>query len=242
MDVRSEWTLVPVSGGALDCFRAEPRQRGPFPGVVVVMEVFGVNDHMQRMTQRIAGEGYVCLCPDLFHGQEKRGFDYTDVGTALEAAKVLDGDVILSDIAACTRFLSGHAPSGGRKTGIIGFCMGGRIAFEAACRPDVVPSIDAAISFYGSGLAKGGDPPLGRVPKLRVPMLCVFGAEDPLVPADEVEAIRNALDATATGSDVIVYAGAGHGFMCDARPSYHKESAEDAFERLRWWFGTYLLA
>jgi carboxymethylenebutenolidase len=117
--------------------------------------------------------------------------------------------------------------------------MGGTVSFFAAVRN----SLGAAVSFYGGGVATGrfGFPSqVDEAPKLQTPWLGLFGDQDQSIPVEEVEQLRKAAASAKVPTEVVRYAEAEHGFHCDARPSYHEASAEDAWKRTLDWFGTRL--
>ena len=146
-----------------------------------------------------------------------------------EAGLLEDLDASLAHLAAA----GFPAPA----VGVVGFCMGGSVAFLAAARR----ALGAAVTFYGGGVAEGrfGMPPLVEMaPGLATPWLGLFGDEDQGIPVDQVEALRTAAAPAGVDTEIVRYADAGHGFHCDARPdSYHRAAAEDGWRRTLDWFG-----
>ena len=124
--------------------------------------------------------------------------------------------------------------------GIVGFCFGGRVTFLVAARR----AIGAAVGFYGGGIVGQGGlpfPPLiGEAGTLRTPWLGLFGDLDTGIPVEGVEELRVALHAAKVDTEIVRYPDAGHGFHCDARPSYHQESALDGWQRTLDWFAGHL--
>jgi carboxymethylenebutenolidase len=124
--------------------------------------------------------------------------------------------------------------------GIVGFCFGGRVSFLVAARR----SLGAAVGFYGGGIAAAGGlpfPPLiGESPTLQTPWLGLFGDLDKGISVESVEELRAALGDAPVAADVVRYADADHGFHCDARGSYHAESAADGWRRTLEWFAGHL--
>ena len=122
------------------------------------------------------------------------------------------------------------------RIGIAGFCVGGFMAFLAACRTDVA----TAICFYGGGIVNPREglklePLLLEADRIKVPVLCLFGEKDASIPLSEVEAIRSRLAMQPREHEVHVYPGAEHGFFCDERSSYDAEAADDAWRRTVQW-------
>jgi carboxymethylenebutenolidase len=241
MNVESLVTIE-TAEGAMDAYLAQPEGRGPFPGVVVAQEAFGVNDHIRDVCGRFAAAGYAALAPELFHRQG-RGIEiaYGDMPPAMAALGGLTNDGLEHDLAAALarlRGLPGIAPG---RVGLVGFCVGGLAAFIGACRLDPA----ATVSFYGGGIVRERpqlrfEPVIGEAARIGAPILCLFGAEDKGIPPADVEAIRRALGALPVAHEVVVYPGAGHAFFCDQRPAYHAPSAADAWRRTVAWLGAHL--
>jgi carboxymethylenebutenolidase len=219
-------------GEALPVFEAEP-DGAPRGAVLVVQEAFGVNDHIEDVTRRFAGAGYRSVAPHLFHrsGDPRLPFE-------LERAKPHMARLTRAGLRADLDATLAHLADVGFAQGavaIVGFCMGGTVAFiEAAARP-----LGAAASFYGGGILAGrfGSPPLAELaPKLRTPWLGLYGDRDRGIPVEEVEALREAARRAPVPTEVVRYPEAGHGFHCDVRDAYHPPSAQDAWERTLAWF------
>lgn len=236
MAIQTERVSIPVDGATMGGYLARPEGDGPHPGVVVFMEIFGINSHIRDVVERVAREGYVALAPDFFHrsgpGVE---YGYDDAGMAKGMALLgqLDADEMIADARAAVAHLRGRADASGR-VGAMGFCIGGHMTYLTACETDV----DAAASFYGGGIAAPKGPggkasTVSRTPKIRGRILCLFGAEDGMIPDDQVAAIRAALEGAGARHEVVVYPGADHGFFCDQRGTYHEKAAADAWERVK---------
>jgi carboxymethylenebutenolidase len=238
MEITTGRVQIPLeAGGTAGGYLARPADGESRPAVLVFMEIFGVNAHIRDVTERVAKEGYVALAPDYFHrsgpGAE---YGYDDAGFAKGMALMgsLKADEMISDARDAIAYLRGRDDVRGDRIGAMGFCIGGHMTYLTACETDV----SAAASFYGGGIAApagpGGAPPtLGRTPGIRGRILCLFGEKDGFIPADQVDAIREALRSADVDHEVVVYPGADHGFFCDQRPSYQKEAADDAWRRVK---------
>ncbi len=238
MQIANERVEIPLaSGGSMGGYLAHPTEAGPRPAVLVFMEIFGVNAHIREVTDRVAREGYVALAPDYFHrtgpGVE---YDYDDEGMAKGFALLnqLKADEVVSDVQAAIDCLRGRPDVQGDQIGCMGFCIGGHVTYLAACETDV----KAAASFYGGGIAAprglgGAGSSIGRTGRIKGRILCLFGENDDYIPAEQVQAIREALEKSGTNHDIVVYPGAQHGFFCDRRDSYQVKAATDAWERLK---------
>ncbi len=236
MAVRAERVELTVDGASMGGYLARPEGDGPFPGVIVWMEIFGINSHIRDVTERVAAEGYVALAPDFFHRSLpgiELGYDDAGMEQGMEGLGALDADEMIADARAALAFLRDRSDVTG-KIGAMGFCIGGHMTYLTACETDVA----AAASFYGGGIAApagpgGKDSTVSRSAKITGRILCLFGGQDGMIPQEQVGAVRDALRAAGTRHEVVVYDPADHGFFCDQRATYHSESAADAWERVR---------
>lgn len=208
-------TLVAADSHRLGAYRADPAGK-PRGGVVVVQEIFGVNHHIRAVCDRIAEAGYAALAPALFDRTARdfqSGYSPEEVAKARKFIETPDWDAMLRDTAAAAEELKGLG-----SVAVIGFCMGGTIAFLSATR---LAGIAAAVCYYGGGIARFAD----ETPKC--PTQMHFGEKDDHIPMSAVEEIRR----KRPDCEIHLYQGAGHGFHCDERASYHAESAALAWKR-----------
>ena len=207
--------LKAEDGHQLDAYVAKPEGE-PIAGLVVIQEVFGVNAHIRSVTDGWAKDGFLAVAPALFDRIE-RGVDLKyegeDLQKAMEIRKKLNTDQMLKDTAAAIDYARKQT---GKKTGIIGYCLGGSIAWLAACRLKV----DAAVGYYGGYI------PQYAAEQPKCPVMLHFGKKDAHIPAEAVEKIRQAHPHVP----IFLY-DAGHGFNCDMRASYDAPSALLARER-----------
>jgi carboxymethylenebutenolidase len=232
--------MLQTTDGPMRAFLARPAGE-PRGAVIVVQEAFGVNEHIEDVTRRLADAGYYAIAPDLFH-RSGAGcvVDYGDFAKVMEYFKDLSGDEsVLADIEGALDHLHGAGFSD-RSIGIVGFCFGGRVSFLVALRH----TLGAAVGFYGGGIVTGRFPqfpPLAAdAATLQTPWLGLFGDQDASIPVDDVEQLRRALQATSVDTDVVRYAEAGHGFHCDQRDDYRPDDAKDAWARTLSWFAAHL--
>ena len=238
MEITTERVQIPLEGGgSMGGYLARPSEGGRRPGVLVFMEIFGINEHIRDVTERVAREGYVALAPDYFHrtgpGVEY-GYDDDGMAAGMKLMSALASDEMVADAAAAIAFLRGRDDVAGDRLGCMGFCIGGHMTYLTACETDV----KAAASFYGGGIPApkgpgGAASTIGRTSKIGGRILCLFGDKDGYIPSDQVDAIRDALEKAGTRGDCVVYPGADHGFFCDLRATYQKEAATDAWERVK---------
>ncbi|WP_373531561.1 dienelactone hydrolase family protein [Vampirovibrio sp.] len=239
-----EWVSLDVKGEPMQAYMARPQGEGPWPAVVVLMEIFGVNAHIQDVTQRIAAEGYVAIAPNYYHRTTQNmelGYTQADATTGFSHKEQTTRAGLLDDLQATIEFLKQQPTVGAsHKMGCIGFCFGGHVAFIAA----TLPEISATAAFYPGGVATsspgGGEPTVESVGDIHGQMLCLFGMEDPLIPAEDNQRIEQALKAANRRYEVIRYANTGHGFFCNQRADFDPSAAEDAWMRVRTLFSTAL--
>jgi carboxymethylenebutenolidase len=238
-DVQTNDLILETADGPMACFQAEP-QGEPRGAVLVIQEAFGVNAHIRDVATRFANVGFHAIAPAFFHRAGGGAVeDYTDFAAIFPLFEGLSDDGILMDADAALDHLrlSGFADA---QIGTVGFCFGGRAAFLVALRR----ALGAAVGFYGGGIATKGALPfpalIEEAGSLQTPWLGLFGDEDASIPVESVEHLREALQAATVPTAIVRYAGAGHGFHCDARADFHQDSAGDAWNRTLDWFDNHL--
>ncbi len=237
---------------------SQPNEPGRHPAVIVIQEVFGINANIQAITDRLGAEGYFAVAPALFHREENtegiRGtnplFSYAGVAGVPEdkpdqearsraVGNWKDSELIL-DINHTIEWLQKHPRVSGDRIGIVGFCAGGRITYMAAA---ACPGLGAAVDFYGGNclVSWGGGPtPFDRTSQIQCPVMGNFGDQDQSPPVDEVRKIEAELKKHGKTADFKIHPGAGHGFMCEDRPSYDEAAAKDSWERTLGFFQKHL--
>jgi carboxymethylenebutenolidase len=220
-------TLTTADGHSLSAYEAKPAGK-PRGGLVVVQEIFGVNEHIRWVADGYAADGYHVIAPALFDRHERgydRGYSPEDREAGLAMMKKLGAPAMLADIAAAIAKL---APEG--KVGLVGYCLGGSLAFFAAAE---VGGLAATVGYYGGMIAAN----LDKKPK--VPVLLHFGDRDAGIPMEAVDKVRAAVDPARV--EIFVYPGAGHAFNRQGNHAWHEPSAKLARERtvafLRKWVG-----
>jgi carboxymethylenebutenolidase len=220
-------------------YLSQPETTGKAPGVLVIMEAFGVTKHIQEVTDKPAREGYVAAAPVLYHRPGSNpAFSYggDDAEARTRAMASLRDDELGHDLNTTIAYLQGHAQVRAERLGIVGFCVGGRIAYLAATS---CPGLSAAVVYYGGRILRPfgeGPSPFQRTANVQCPVLGNFGALDQSPAPDEVRRIETELNKHGKICDVKIYPGADHGFNCDERPSYHAEASHDAWGRTLGWF------
>ncbi len=209
-------TLTSDDGFKQGAYRAAAKGKGR-GGVVIIQEIFGVNSHIKNVTDSYAAEGFTALAPALFDRVERgveMGYQQSDIERGRAIRGKLGWDTMVMDMKAAVDALKKENP----KVAVIGYCMGGSLAWLAATR---IPGVTAAIGYYGGAVAEFAN----EQPK--APVLLHFGETDQSIPKDHWDKIA----AAHPKIPMHIYPGAGHGFTCDQRGSYHAESARLARER-----------
>ncbi|MGE3285084.1 MAG: dienelactone hydrolase family protein [Pseudonocardia sp.] len=225
---------VRVEDGVFDAYRADPA-RTPAPGIVLLQEIFGINDNIRGLSDRLAEAGYVVLAPDMFWRIERRFERKDESGLADGMARVqqLDFGKVPGDLAATVANLRALPECDGR-VGAVGFCLGGTLAFVAAA----VAAPDAAVSYYGSGTAAQ----LELLQQISCPLLFHYGENDPYIPEEQIVAVEKAVADRADAADMTVHRyAAGHAFSnWDAPSMYDEAAATLAWERTLAFFARHL--
>lgn len=238
MDVIGSLVQLNTAGGKMEAFEAKPREGEGYPGIVVLMEAFGLNDHIKKVTERIAQEGYVAIAPDLYHRESERIVPYNDLQKAIGIMNRLQDAKVMDDVGAAIDYLKAQNNVRAGAIGVTGFCMGGRFTYLSAAHHS--KDVKAAVAFYGGGIPMGKPSPLSRTGEISCPILLFFGGKDPLIPHEHVAEINTALTANNVNFQTKIYPEATHGFFCDDRASYHEVAAKDAWEKLKSFFAQHL--
>ena len=239
MEVAGSTVQLNTSDGKMDAYVAQPKDGGNYPGVVVIQEAFGVNDHIRKVTDRIAAEGYVAIAPDIFHREAERVIPYAEMPKAIATLQRVVDSKAMEDVGAAIAHLKSQSNVKSGAIGVTGFCMGGRLTYLAAAHH--AKDIKCAVPYYGGGIPMGNPSPLSRTSEIRCPMYLFFGAKDQLIPKEHVDQIKAELTTNKVPFQLEVYPDAGHGFFCDDRAmSYNEGAAKDAWEKTRAFFAQHL--
>lgn len=212
-------------------YLARPAAKGKHPVVFVNSEIFGVHEWIKDVCRRLAKAGYVALAPDFFvrAGDPSKTSDMTVV---INIVKATPGDQVTSDTRASLKFLAAQPFADMKRAGVTGFCWGGGATWLCCER---FPEFKAGVAWYGP-LKPGGYPrtaPIELAKDLKAPVLGLYGGQDKGIPAADIEDMRAALKAAGkTGSEIIVYPDAQHGFLADYRQSYDAKAAADGWARM----------
>jgi len=208
--------LKASDGHELDVYVSHPKET-PIGGLVVVQEAFGVNHHIRSVADGYAADAFLAVAPALFDRIERKvelGYIGEDRERGIALARQLNLDDAVKDVAAALLYLR-EKVSG--KSGVIGYCLGGTIAWLAATRLEPA----AAVGYYGGGLSRFAHENPG------CPVMLHFGALDEHIPKEGIDQLQ----AAHPDVQVFWYENADHGFNCDLREAYNPEAAKLARER-----------
>lgn len=219
----SETITITCDEGEFSGYLALP-DGGKGPGLVLSQEIFGVNHVMKEIADNFAKEGYVVLVPDLFWRMEPGidlGYDEAGWKKAFECYQNFQADPGIRDMQSAITTLRGHKACTG-KVGVVGYCLGGLVAYLTACRSDC----DAAVCYYGVGI----EGHLGEAKNISCPTVLHFGGKDEFVPVEAIEKIKKTLKAFEN-IDVFFYSDNGHAFARVGEAAYDKTAADLAQKR-----------
>ncbi|TDR85264.1 dienelactone hydrolase family protein [Enterovirga rhinocerotis] len=219
--------ITAKDGRSFKAFLAEPETPNG-AGLIVLPEVYNVNEWVKSVAERYASRGFTVLAPDLFWRQEPGvhlGYDQPERARA--QGEEVDVDGVVSDLGPLAAELRRRLGSAA-KVGVIGFCLGGRIALLGGIREPV----DAVVAYYGVKL----DRHLDELPKLSVPALIYFGADDPWIPGETVDAVQ-AIYSDHPNVEFFRYPETGHAFAREGYEPYRPDAAKLAEQRALELFG-----
>lgn len=237
---------IKTGNGACDAYLAMPEGSGKYPCIVLIEEIWGLNEHIKDVANRFAREGFIVLAPELLTADiieklnsisadmqdpEKRQAVQPKLREAMQPLKepVFAQDA-LSKLKACTDYLVAHAQSNGN-VGVVGFCFGGTYGFQLAIHD---ARIDACVPFYGQT-----PDPVDSVRSISCPVFALYGENDPgIVPS--IPSLEAAMKKYGKDFTYIVYPGAAHAFFNDVGFRYDAGAAKDAWEKVLAFLHKYL--
>lgn len=229
----NERIAIPVRNGSFEAYLARPKA-AQAPVVIVIQEIFGINADMRQTCDMLASHGYMALCPDLFWRLEP-GIDMSDNTPAewkrgFELYTAFDFDAGIEDVAATMAAAKTLAGSSGQ-VGVMGFCLGGLMAFRTAARHDV----GAAVSYYGGGTENH----LAEGDKIKGPMMMHLAEDDEYISKEAQQRIKEAL-ALKKNIEIFSYPSVQHAFARNRGAHYEQRSAELAHTRTLSFLGRHL--
>ena len=234
----SSWEKVPVNGAEMDVYVSVPDGSGPFPAVVVAQHASGVDRFIQDMADKLAGEGYAAVAPDLFH----RITEDMVASTGKSKRDQLSDPEIIDDIKATAEFLTGHSLVDPDRIGVTGFCMGGRVTWLAVATN---PVFKAAVPYYGGNImipwGSATQAPFAATSGIKCPVLFHFGEVDENPSQEDMLVLDAELTKHGVRHRFYTYPGANHAFMNPANPPrYQRAAAEMSWPRTLDFFAHHL--
>ena len=207
----------PANGSTAKGYLAEPEEEGP--GVVVLQEWWGLDDHIRGVVDRFAAEGFVALAPDLFHGETT---DQPD--EAQQKTMAMNMDEAVKEMRGAIQHLAQHPKCDGN-VGVVGFCLGGGLAAHASAASD---DVDATVIFYY--VMPHGKPDFSQIGG---PVQGHFGTSDEMIPEDDSRALEEEIRSAGNDVEFHYYEGAGHAFFADhdRLGTYDAEKSQSAWQR-----------
>lgn len=230
MSISTSMTEFDTNDGKVPAYIARPDGEGPFPGVVVIQEWWGLNDHIKDVTNRMAEAGYVAVSPDLY-----RGVVAAEPDEARKLAMDLERDDALTHITACVNYLAAQDYVMPKSIGVMGFCMGGSLSAWMSTQGG---NVGACVVFYGHFRTTEDE----VISQVQAPLLGLYGETDQGIPVEIVHELDEKLTELGKVHEIHIYDGAPHAFFNDSRPHiYHESAAKDAWDRTLAWFEKYLV-
>jgi carboxymethylenebutenolidase len=244
--IATEEITFASDGTSIEAFTATPREAGRYPGIIVIHEAFGVDDHIRDIVGRFANAGFVALAPNLYQrvGAPAPG----DMGKLMQKMFGLQDPQIVRDLEAAAARIRAMNTSNG-KVGCVGFCMGGRTTLLFACSSK---KVDAAVDCWG-GFILSATPDAASTPSrptpvidlaggLNCPLYVVVGAEDQNPSPAHAAQLRERLDKEGKSAlaTVEIFDDAGHAFLNDKRPNYREKAALELWPKMIAFFKKHL--
>ncbi|MGE5147110.1 MAG: dienelactone hydrolase family protein [Candidatus Eiseniibacteriota bacterium] len=227
---------IPAPDGTIDGYYAMPATGGPFPVILVVMEVFGLHEHIKDICRRLAKIGYMGVAPDLYARQGDLT-KQTDIREIMKIILAKPDSQLMSDLDATTAWAKASGKGNVAKLGITGFCNGGRTVWLYAAHSS---QLKAGVAWYGH---LGGQPTPNRpksvlelASQIKAPVLGLYGGADQGIPIEQIDKMKAELKADHKPCEIVVYPDTGHAFNADYRATYREGPAKDGWKRMQAWF------
>ncbi len=205
-------TIVSHDVDLVKGYMARPMADGRYPGIVVIQEWWGLDEHIRDVTRRFARQGYIAIAPDLFHGDV-----VNEPSEAQKLAMGLDRARAVRDTRAAAAYIRDSEHSNGN-VAVIGYCLGGGVSLLTATEDGV----NATVVYYG-----GLPSPLDLLNTVNSPVLAVYGSDE----AERANELESELNARGKSVQKHIYEGATHGFFNDSAGNYHADASTDAWDK-----------
>lgn len=211
-------TINSKDGGQFGAYLSLP-PTGKGPGILLIQEIFGINQHIRDVADQYASDGFVVLAPDVFWRQEAGvdiGYDDESFKKGFALMQGMDFPKAVEDLCVAAQTLKA-LPQVSGKVASLGYCMGGMLSYMVGTTDGAV---DATVCYYGGGIHTA----LDRAPQANVPMLMHFAEKDGFIPMQAVEQIKDAFQ-NNSAVEIHTYPDVDHGFNCWGRPMYQQKAA-----------------
>jgi len=221
MIVQTQTVFTELHNVAPSGYLVRPDDERSYPGIVVIQEWWGLDPHMRDVAIKLAGQGFVVLVPDLFHGAVA-----TEPSDAQKLAMMTFQNIqsALGEILTALKYLENNMGVRPKKLGLMGFCMGGHLAYRVA---EHYPNLGALSPWYAGGY----DPVAEDVAKINAPVLAIYGETDGAIPVAQVKKIESLFKASHKHAEFRIYPNAGHAFNNPDHGAGKPEAAKDAWAR-----------
>jgi carboxymethylenebutenolidase len=240
-EIRSENVQYPSQDGTqINAYYSRPVESGSRGGVVVIMEAFGLNDHIKDVARRFAEAGYLAIAPDMYTREGSP--DESNMDSVIQTMFSVPDAQAIADLDGAAACLRSQSDSNG-KVGAIGFCSGGRYTLMFGCKgANVNACVDSAGGFIIQDEHTEQRPvsPIDMIPTLQCPLLALFGEEDANPSPEHAARLQEELDKHGKTYELVMYRNAGHAFFADYRPSYRAAPAQDMWHRTLQFYAQHL--
>jgi carboxymethylenebutenolidase len=206
---------------------------GPYPGVIVVHEIFGLDEHIKDVARRFTAQGFVAFAPDLFDGHENVPADKTNLADMRKCWSGIPDATFVEDLQALYAMAQADPRVKRDNIGVIGYCRGGAIAYMFGAS---TPGVAWIGDYYGRVkyqdlTATKAKHPIDYTETLTSPVIGLFSGQDELIPKEHVQELEGRIKAKGLRNEFVIYDDAKHAFFNDARPFYDEKAAKDAWKR-----------
>ena len=234
---------VAIGSYNMPVYEARPASGGPAPIVVCISEIWGVHEWVRDMTRRFAKAGYYAIAPELFKREGGVG-QIPNIQDILKIVLAVPRKQVSGDVTAAVDWAKKRPNVRADRAGVTGWCWGGSTVYQVAATN---PDMKAGVVWYGPPARPYPDQPnpvtgFDVAKDIKIPMLGLFGETDTGPSPADARKMFDMLKQNNPADEIVVYSGAGHGFMADYRPSYNATAAADAWKRCTGWFDKYLKA
>jgi carboxymethylenebutenolidase len=240
-EIRSEnIQYASQDGTPVNAYYSRPVDPGARGGVVVIMEAFGLNDHIKDVARRFAEAGYPAIAPDMYTREGSP--DASNMDAVIQTMFSVSDAQAIADLDGAAAYLRSQSDSNG-KVGAIGFCSGGRYTLMFGCKgANVNACVDSAGGFIIQDEHTEQRPvsPIEMIPTLQCPLLALFGEEDANPSPAHAARLQEERDKHGKTYELVMYRNAGHAFFADYRPSYRAAPAQDMWHRTLQFYGQHL--